>query len=84
MSPLERLAAAIGDRPRVVIHPGWVEASCGPCLARGDDEDLARASLERQRCEHVTPDLGVPVRVAPKAAPVAADPRQLSLLGSTP
>ena len=39
------------------------------------------AEIARQRCESVTFDLGVPVRVAPKAAPVAADPRQLSLLG---
>jgi site-specific DNA-methyltransferase (adenine-specific) len=39
------------------------------------------AEIARQRCESVTMDLGVPVRVAPKAAPVAADPRQLSLLG---
>jgi hypothetical protein len=42
------------------------------------------AEITRQRCESVTFDLGVPVRVAPKAAPVAADPRQLSLLGGTP
>ena len=39
------------------------------------------AEIARQRCESGTFDLGVPVRVAPKAAPVAADPRQLSLLG---
>lgn len=37
------------------------------------------AEIARQRCESVTFDLGVPVRVAPKAAPVATDPRQLSL-----
>jgi len=39
------------------------------------------AEIARQRCESVTFDLGVPVRMAPKAAPAAADPRQLSLLG---
>lgn len=49
-------------------------------------EELASrpaSSPHEQRCEHVTPDLGVPVRVAAKPAP-AADPRQLDLFGSDP
>ncbi len=39
------------------------------------------AALQRERLAEVDADFSVPVRVAPKAAPVAADPHQLSLLG---
>jgi len=38
------------------------------------------AALQRERLAGVDADFSVPVRIAPKAAPVAADPRQLSLL----
>lgn len=41
------------------------------------------AEIARQRCEHATPDLGVPVRVTAKPAP-APDPRQLGLFGGDP
>jgi site-specific DNA-methyltransferase (adenine-specific) len=44
------------------------------------EREARYAEIARQRCESVTFDLGVPVRVAAKPAP-AVDPRQLSLLG---
>lgn len=42
------------------------------------------AALQRERLAGVDADFSVPVRVAPKAAPVAADPRQLGLFGGDP
>ena len=45
MSPLDSLAASLGERVRVLVHPRHVAAVCAGCEARGDDEDAARAAL---------------------------------------
>ena len=50
-------------------------------IASDSDPHWAAVGAERCRAAHVGTVAAVPVRVAPKAAPVAADPHQLSLLG---
>ena len=86
---LVRLVTRPGD---VVLDPFGGSGTTGvAALCEGRRVILVEreprfAEIARQRCEHATPDLGVPVRVAAKPAP-AADPRQrslLDLLGSTP
>ncbi len=84
---LARLVTRPGD---VVLDPFGGSGTTGvAALCEGRRVILVEreprfAEIARQRCESVTFDLGVPVRAAPKAAPVATDPRQLSLLGGAP
>lgn len=79
---LVRLVTRPGD---VVLDPFGGSGTTGvAALCEGRRVILVEreprfAEIARQRCEHATPDLGVPVRVAAKPAP-AADPRQRSLL----
>ena len=80
---LVRLVTRPGD---VVLDPFGGSGTTGvAALCEGRrvilvERDPRFAEIARQRCEHATPDLGVPVRVAAKPAP-AADPRQQSLFG---
>lgn len=79
---LVRLVTRPGD---VVLDPFGGSGTTGvAALCEGRrvilvEREARFAEIARQRCEHATPDLGVPVRVAAKPAP-AADPRQRSLL----
>ena len=83
---LVRLVTRPGD---VVLDPFGGSGTTGvAALCEGRRVILVEreprfAEIARQRCEHATPDLGVPVRVAAKPAP-AADPRQLGLFGGDP
>jgi len=80
---LVRLVTRPGD---VVLDPfGGSGTTAVAAIAEGRRVVLVEreprfAEIARQRCEHVTPDFGTPVRVAAKPAP-AADPRQLGLFG---
>jgi hypothetical protein len=80
---LIRLVTQPGD---VVLDPFGGSGTTGvAALCEGRrvilvEREARYAEIARQRCESVTFDLGVPVRVAAKPAP-AVDPRQLSLLG---
>ena len=81
---LIRLVTQPGD---VVLDPFGGSGTTGAAaLAEGRrvilvERDPRFAEIARQRLEHVTPDMGRPVRVAPsaRAAEPAADPRQPGL-----
>ena len=83
---LVRLVTRPGD---VVLDPFGGSGTTGvAALCEGRRVILVEreprfAEIARQRCEHATPDLGVPVRVAAKPAPVV-DPRQLGLFDDDP
>jgi len=83
---LVRLVTRPGD---VVLDPFGGSGTTGvAALCEGRRVILVEreprfAEIARQRCEHATPDLGVPVRVTAKPAP-AVDPRQLGLFGGDP
>lgn len=83
---LVRLVTRPGD---VVLDPFGGSGTTGvAALCEGRRVILVEreprfAEIARQRCEHATPDLGVPVRVAAKSTP-AVDPRQLDLFGGDP
>ena len=80
---LVRLVTRPGD---VVLDPFGGSGTTGvAALAEGRRVILVEreprfAEIARQRCEHVTPDLGVPVRVPARAvAAPTGDARQLGL-----
>ena len=83
---LVRLVTRPGD---VVLDPFGGSGTTGvAALCEGRRVILVEreprfAEIARQRCEHATPDLGVPVRVTAKPAP-AVDPRQLGLFDDDP